>query len=191
MEPATILVIDDQECVRLLLKLVLEHAGLHVNEATNGRHGLELFREYPADLVIADIAMPEMNGLDFMLELTKAFLDVKVIAMTGASSEALQKAKLLGARQIFQKPFNTQALLRAVQCSMNYAIRCSRSRRSRRRTAPAGLASKAGTCCRDRLIGTGHRLICPNHLRSLLSPRQTPPSPAGMLQGRRLSHHSP
>ncbi len=120
MESATILVIDDQECVRLLLKLVLEGAGFHVAEATNGRHGLELFRERHADLVITDIAMPEMNGLDFMLELTKAFLDVKVIAMTGASSEELQKAKLLGARQVFQKPFNTQAFLRAVQYELRH-----------------------------------------------------------------------
>ena len=117
---ATILVIDDQECVRILLKLVLEAAGLHVNEAANGRHGLELFPESPADLVITDIAMPEINGLDVMLELTKAFLDVKVIAMTGASSEELRKAKWLGARQIFQKPFNEQALLRAVQYELRH-----------------------------------------------------------------------
>lgn len=96
MESATILVIDDQECVRLLLKLVLEGAGFHVAEATNGRHGLELFRERHADLVITDIAMP------------------------GASSEELQKAKLLGARQVFQKPFNTQAFLRAVQYELRH-----------------------------------------------------------------------
>jgi len=120
MESATILVIDDQACVRTLLKLVLEGAGFHVSEAINGRHGLELFRERPADLVITDIAMPEMNGLEFMLELTKAFLDVKVIAMTGAFSEELQNAKLLGARQVFQKPFNTQALLRAVQYELRH-----------------------------------------------------------------------
>lgn len=120
MEPATILVIDDQECVRMLLKLVLEGAGFQVSEATNGRHGLELFRKRPADLVITDIAMPEMNGLEFMLELTKAFLDIKVIAMTGASLEELQRAKLLGARQIFQKPFNTQALLRAVRYELRH-----------------------------------------------------------------------
>ncbi|MDH5667343.1 MAG: response regulator [Nitrospira sp.] len=120
MESATILVIDDQECVRMLLRLILEDAGYQVTEAMNGRHGLELFRECPADLVITDIAMPEMNGLDLILELTKAFLDIKVIAMTGASSEELQKAKLLGARQIFQKPFNTQALLSAVQYELRH-----------------------------------------------------------------------
>jgi len=120
MEPATILVIDDQECVRRLLKLVLEGAGFHVSEASNGRNGLALFHDRPADLVITDIAMPEMDGWDFMLEMTKTFLDIKVIAMTGASSEELQKAKLLGARQVFQKPFNTQAVLRAVQYELRH-----------------------------------------------------------------------
>jgi len=120
MESATILVIDDQECVRMLLRLILEDAGFHVTEATNGRHGLELFRECPADLVVTDIAMPEMNGLDFMLELTKAFLDVKVIAMTGACSEELQKAKLLGARQVFRKPFHAETLLSAVQYELRH-----------------------------------------------------------------------
>lgn len=121
MKASTILVIDDHECMRMLLKLLLKGAGFHVNEAINGRHGLELFRKCPADLVIADIAMPEMTGLDFVVKLTKAFLDVKVIAMTGASSEELQKAKLLGARQAFQKPFNRQAVFRAVQyeCVIN------------------------------------------------------------------------
>lgn len=120
MQSASILVIDDQECVRMLLKLVLEGAGFQVAEATNGRHGLELFQECPADLVIADIAMTEMNGLDFMLKLTKAFLDVKVIVMTGACSEELQKAKLLGARQVFRKPFHAETLLSAVQNELRH-----------------------------------------------------------------------
>ena len=61
-----------------------------------------------------------MNGLDLILELTKAFLDIKVIAMTGASSEELQKAKLLGARQTFQKPLDLQALLRAVEYELRH-----------------------------------------------------------------------
>jgi two-component system response regulator (stage 0 sporulation protein F) len=120
MKSPSILVIDDQECVRMLLKLVLEGAGFQVSEATNGRQGLELFRERPSELVITDIAMPEMDGLDFILELTKAFLDIKVIALTGFSSEESQKAKLLGARQIIQKPFDTQALLRAVQYELRH-----------------------------------------------------------------------
>ena len=97
---ATILVIDDQAPVRTLLRTVLEQAGHEVTEAPNGRLGLAAYRASPADLVITDILMPEMNGLDLILELTRAFLNVKVIAISGApdNQNALDAAKLLGVR---------------------------------------------------------------------------------------------
>ena len=68
-------------------------------------------------LVITDIAMPEMNGLELMLELTRNFINVKVIAISGCveSDNVLNKATLLGARQTFQKPFEMKTLLSAVQ----------------------------------------------------------------------------
>jgi len=67
---ATILVIEDQAPLRTLLRTVLERAGHEVREAPNGRLGLAVYREKPADVVITDILMPEMNGLDMILELT-------------------------------------------------------------------------------------------------------------------------
>ena len=114
---ATILVIDDQEPVRSLLRLVLEGAGHDVLEASNGRLGLELYQKRSADLIITDIFMPEMNGLELMLELTRNFLNVKVIAMSGGleGEGALTAAKLLGARQTFQKPLDVEELLSAVR----------------------------------------------------------------------------
>ncbi len=118
--PATILIIEDQAPVRTLLRRVLEGAGYQVCEAANGRQGLEQFHAQPADLVITDLEMPEMSGLEVILELTRAFLDVKVIAMSGVSPEELQKAKLLGARHTFPKPLDLQALLRAVQYELRH-----------------------------------------------------------------------
>lgn len=114
---ATILVIDDQEPIRVLLRQVLEGAGYEVLEASNGRRGLEVYRERSADLIITDIVMPEMDGLELLLELTRSFLNVKVIAMSGglASEGSLNVAKLLGARQTFQKPLEMGELLRAVR----------------------------------------------------------------------------
>ena len=113
---ATILVIDDQEPLRKLLRTVLEGAGHEVTEARNGRLGLAAYRERPADLVITDIVMPEMNGLDMILELTRAFLNVKVIAISGAqdTEKTLVAAKLLGARHTLHKPFSVDALLQTV-----------------------------------------------------------------------------
>ena len=114
---ATILVIDDQEPVRRLLRTLLEGAGHEIMEAGNGRQGLALYRQRPVDLIITDIVMPEMNGLDLILELTRAFLNVKVIAMSGAHEpeNSLNAAKLLGVRQTLQKPFTMEAMLKAVQ----------------------------------------------------------------------------
>jgi len=114
---ATILVIDDQESIRALLRAALEGDGHDVLEASNGRHGLALYRERSADLLITDMLMPEMDGLELMLALNRSFPSVKVIAMSGGLESAgpLNVATLLGARQTFQKPFDMDKLLRAVR----------------------------------------------------------------------------
>lgn len=114
---AKILVIDDQQTVRSFLRLVLEREGHEIAEAGNGHEGLTAYRREPADLVIADIRMPEMNGLDLILELTRCFLDAKVIAISGAAdaSDNLSRAKLLGARHVLQKPFGLEEFLSSVR----------------------------------------------------------------------------
>ena len=119
---AVILVIDDEEIIRVLLRSALEAAGYEVTEATNGREGLDLYRKRPMDLVITDILMPELSGLDMLMELTREFLDAKVIAISGAAGErnVLDIAKLLGARQTFQKPFSMPDLLSAVRYELEH-----------------------------------------------------------------------
>jgi DNA-binding response OmpR family regulator len=114
---AKILVIDDQEPIRALLRRVLEEAGYEVLEASNGRRGLELYREKAADLIITDIVMPEMSGLELMMELIRSFLNVNVIAISGGleSAGTLNVAKMLGARQTLQKPLDMAELLSAVR----------------------------------------------------------------------------
>ena len=119
---AAILIIDDEEGIRALLRTVLEAAGYEVVEAVNGRQGLDLYRSRPTDLIITDIGMPELNGLDMILELTRQFLHAKVIAISGANGEdnALDLAKLLGARRTFHKPFSVQQLLDAVRYELEH-----------------------------------------------------------------------
>lgn len=114
---ATILVVDDQEPIRALLRDALEGDGHEVLEAANGRHGLALYRKRSADLIITDMVMPEMNGLDMLLELTRRCPNVNVIAMSDGRGSAgwLDAAKLLGTRQTFQKPFDMEELLSAVR----------------------------------------------------------------------------
>jgi len=122
MTRATILIIEDEEPIRALLRFALEAAGYEVSEAVNGRQGLALYRQRPTDLIITDIAMPELNGLDMLLELTRQFLYVKVIAISGVGGEqnVLDVAKLLGARWTFQKPFNMPQLLDAVRYELDH-----------------------------------------------------------------------
>ena len=98
-------------------RIALEGAGHEVREASNGRRGLALYRARAADLIITDLVMPEMDGLEMMLELTRNFLHVKVIAISaGLEGEApLHVAKLLGARQTIQKPLDMETLLSAVR----------------------------------------------------------------------------
>jgi two-component system response regulator (stage 0 sporulation protein F) len=113
---ATILIIDHDQPIRALLRTALEAAGHEVMGAANGRVGLTLYRHRPADLVITDIVMPDTNGLDTLLELTREFMQAKVIAISDGGGERydLDVAKLLGARQIFNKPLNMMVLLDAV-----------------------------------------------------------------------------
>ena len=117
---ANILIIDDEIPVRSLLRAVLERESHHVFEAPNGRAGLELYRERSFDLIITDLTMPEMDGLELISELTRGFLSVKVIAMTGGSESEirLDTAKLLGARSTLQKPFPMDILLTLVKSEL-------------------------------------------------------------------------
>ena len=119
---ASILIVDDEEPIRQLLRSILEGDGHRVIEAANGREGLTLYRQAPTDLVITDILMPERDGMEVTLELTREFLDAKVIAMTGAtgSQNFLNVAKLFGARQLLQKPFGLQEVRRAVQYTLTH-----------------------------------------------------------------------
>ena len=114
---ATILVIEDEEPIRALLRIALEGAGHEVLEASNGRHGLALYRTSAVDLIITDIVMSEIDRLEMMLELTRNSLNVKVIAISaGLEGEVpLHVAKLLGARQTIQKPLDMEKLLSAVR----------------------------------------------------------------------------
>jgi two-component system, response regulator, stage 0 sporulation protein F len=113
---ATILVIDDEESIRNLLKEILERANHRVFEARDGKEGLALYQQNKVDLVLMDILMPGTDGLETTLQLTREYLDAKVIAMTGAQGDRnfLDVAKLFGARRVFEKPFDLDKLVQAV-----------------------------------------------------------------------------
>ncbi len=114
-----ILVIDDDEQMRVLLRQVMEWSGFSVNDAENGRKGMQIQRRQPADLVITDLIMPEQEGLETISLLKKEFPEVKIVAISGGGRigpEAyLPAARELGADLVFSKPFDVKEFVTAVR----------------------------------------------------------------------------
>ncbi|NOT24109.1 MAG: response regulator [Nitrospiraceae bacterium] len=120
---SSILVVDDEEQLRKLIREILEQSGYHVTEARDGKEAIQQYRLAPADVVIMDILMPEQDGLETIATLRREFPNVKVIAITGSSEmigilNFLDVAKMLGAHRTLQKPFEMKALLEAVQAEL-------------------------------------------------------------------------
>jgi CheY-like chemotaxis protein len=116
---ATILFVDDEPAIREAASRLLRSAGYDVEVANDGRAALARYRERRRDLVLTDVMMPVMEGLEMIRELHKLDPDVRIIAMTGASAERadtyLSVAKDFGARAILRKPFNKSELIAAVK----------------------------------------------------------------------------
>jgi len=109
-----ILVVDDNEDMRGMLKLCLEADGFQVDVAPNGQVALELLQRRPADVVVTDLFMPDQDGIETILELRKRFPQVRIIAMSGwtssEGSDYLRVAREIGALKTLRKPFDPQAL---------------------------------------------------------------------------------
>ena len=115
---ARILLIDDDDSLRTMLRLTLVHFGHTVIEARNGKEGLDAFPQAAADLVITDIVMPEKEGIEVLMELRKKKPPVKIIAMSGggraSATDYLRIATQLGAARALAKPFSHEALMAAI-----------------------------------------------------------------------------
>jgi CheY-like chemotaxis protein len=123
--PPLILLIDDEQPFRSVLKQVLQNAGYEVVEAANGAEGISSFLEKPADMIITDIIMPEKEGIETIIELKQDYPDVKLIAMSGGgwygTDIDFDMAKKLGAHTL-NKPFALQELLDVVGELLNREV---------------------------------------------------------------------
>lgn len=115
---ARVLVVEDEEQVRDMIRQTLERAGHEVFEAADGEEGLAVFDTATIDLVVTDILMPKKGGLATILELRQKNPEIKIIAMSGGGRSGklnfLSTAKTFPGVRTFRKPFRKTEFLAAV-----------------------------------------------------------------------------
>jgi len=114
----TILVVDDEEEVRTLVSEMLRFYGYKVMEAPNAGNALMIFEKYKdtIDIVLTDVVMPQMSGIDFAQKLMPDYPQTKVLFMSGYTDNVIVQQELLDKNKNFiQKPFNTKALIQKVR----------------------------------------------------------------------------
>jgi len=114
----TILVVDDEEHVRTLLKRILEGVGYAVVTATNGREAIEKLPTANNGLVLLDVKMPELDGFQ-TLSLIRKQSDILVIMVTGMGEViSVQNGLSLGADDYVTKPFSAPVLLASIEAKL-------------------------------------------------------------------------
>ena len=115
----TILIVDAQDAVRMVLRDALEQEGFQVQEARNGAEAILMYQENPADVIVTDIIMPDKEGIETIIELRELAPDVKIIAISGGgrirANDFLDMAKKLGAAHVLRKPFRMKELVDLVK----------------------------------------------------------------------------
>ena len=120
---AKVLVIDDDKLVRLSVRQSLEDAGHQVEEAQDGRAGLKIYSENRTYLVITDIIMPEVEGVEIILSLLQSNPDCRIIAISGGgridAENYLRVAEHLGVDAVISKPFEETTLMERVNAVLS------------------------------------------------------------------------
>lgn len=110
-----LLIVDDQNGIRILLMEVFSSEGYETYQASNGKLALEIVRNVSPDLVLLDMKIPGMDGLDILKHIKSINPSIKVIMMTAYGElDMIKEATDLGAIMHFTKPFDIDELRQAV-----------------------------------------------------------------------------
>ena len=122
MEPSNseakfgVLVVDDNDCIRETLTILLSRRGYRCESAANGIEAMQKAKQSHFDAVITDLQMPEMDGIALTRELRQHFSDLPVLIMTGHPDGSLvESAITAGAREVISKPFSISDLIMRLQ----------------------------------------------------------------------------
>ncbi len=116
---ATILIIDDEKAIRKTLSEILSFEGYKIDEATDGEEGLRKFRDKTYDVVLSDIKMPKIDGIEFLQKAVEINPDVPIIMISGHGNiETAVEAVKKGAYDFIQKPPDLNRLLITIRNAM-------------------------------------------------------------------------
>ena len=111
-----LLIVDDEETLRILVRSELEERGYEVDEAESGEKALEKLRSNKYNLVILDIRMPGMDGMEVLKKIREENLAPKVIMLTGVEELKIARDSLnLGANDFLTKPYDIRTLLSCIE----------------------------------------------------------------------------
>lgn len=114
----TIIIVDDSNSIRNLVEFTLNDAGFHVISATNGKEALELFNGQTVHLLLTDLHMPFMSGMELIAEVRKldTYKYMPILFLTTETQVSIKKeAKDLGATGWIVKPFNGDKLITTIR----------------------------------------------------------------------------
>ncbi|HYD67834.1 response regulator [Azospirillum sp.] len=123
---AKVLVVEDSPAVRLAMVDVLEGLGHTVVETENGRIAIERLGEGPFDLVLTDVLMPEVDGIEVIKAVRRVYPDTKILAVSGGAPNlpagyALKMTEMFSADAVLYKPFLNEELRKTVANLLNGA----------------------------------------------------------------------
>lgn len=119
-----VLIVDDQNGIRILLMEVFNSEGYETFQAANGKIALDIVKNHEPDLVLLDMKIPGMDGLEILKHIKQINSDIKVIMMTAYGElDMIKEATELGALMHFTKPFDIDEMRLAVNIQLqNKAI---------------------------------------------------------------------
>jgi len=109
-----ILVVDDNMLMRKLIINLFSNKEVHVDEAADGKEGLLKLFDNQYDLVITDLIMPGMEGIEMIMQAKRNFPELKIIAISGGEPFYLYMAKRLGIQGVFTKPLERNRFISLV-----------------------------------------------------------------------------
>jgi len=131
---AKVLIVDDEERFRTTLRKLLSANGLETNAVGSGKEAIEELKQQPYDVILLDVKMPEMDGIEALAELKKISRGVEVIILTGhASVDVAVEIMRLGGYEYLLKPCPMEELLAKIESA--YERKMARDERTRKAEA--------------------------------------------------------